>query len=1301
MKGKEINISNCLKIVLFLFLIHSSNIGIAQYCTSNLQGSNCIENNQITGVEIVGTTLVNNNNGCIDTPGGTYTNYPDSANTTATLNMGQTYILKVISSANSIISVWIDYNHNFAFATNEWKQVCTTSVAGVAKQVSITIPQVTYSGSTIMRIRSTNQGQQNGPSYPCFPFGYGETEDYTITLQNPPCVSPPIAGSAIATLPVLCTGKPDTLKLIGYTYGAGQSYQWQFSPDSLNWADIVGATNTVFFDTMITSAYYRCILTCSLLSDTSNSVFVRVKPSNQCYCSQTVNYTSGADIGYVRFASLNNGTDTTLFSNSNSNKTYSDFTNLPPVDLVPSATYAMRVNQISSNSSGSISVIYVFIDYDQNGIFNTTNERIQLGTILSPSSAVVNGLINIPDSALTGVTGMRIILREGTPVAPSPCSAYDHGETEDYLVNILPAVGCISPPLGGVAIASANEICVGTKVNFNLINNSTGTNQTYRWQFSADSLLWTDLIGATNPYFTDTILNEGYFRCTVICNLDSVASLPVKVSFKPPSLCPYCNSTAIYTDGSDIGYVSIANLQNGSDTTARNNSTAIKTYTNFTALPATDLSRGSSHIMTIKQIYQTQAFVYSYVKVFIDFNQDNFFNSTDEVFDFGQTNSGPGGNVLNNVISIPMNALPGNTRMRIVMRQFGTAVLSACGNYNYGETEDYTINITPYIIPCVFPPTGGVTIASDSMVCFGSEVFFTLQGNSSGAGQIYQWQSSTDSLLWITFPSAISDTLTDYITASKYYRCSIICNGQMATSKPVLVVIDTVNNCYCNSTASSLLYLDIGHVSISTLSNGVDTTLFNNTSAYNSYTDFTNLTPTNLIQGQNYPIRIIQINNNSNLFQGYVTVHIDFNNNGIFESPNEVFPIGLTTTANSGKLSGNIIIPYVSDTGNVRMRIILRAGGSALQNPCGTFYFGETEDYTVKIVSGNPCTSPPNAGITIAVDSSLCDGSLTSLHLQGNSEGFGQTYQWQNSTDSLNWLNIQGAEYPFFSTPFTIPQYYRCIVSCSTISSTSSVVYINDQVSNLCYCDTTLGGSACGSVSSRNYISNVTIAGTTLNNSSTICTVTNGSTLNSFLPYNNLTATLLTGNSYNLSVTTNYNDVISLWIDYNQNGIFETNEWKQVATSSVAGIPNTVNLVIPTGIPAGQTGMRIRSREQGTGAIPATSACGNFSTGETEDYIITIDIGNSNPDNQIENLDFQLSPNPAKETISISFLNKERSKLQIEITDLKGQKVYSEELAGAVGRIQKTIDINKFSKGFYLFRLVSLTEVFTRKLIVE
>lgn len=75
--------------------------------------------------------------------------------------------------------------------------------------------------------------------------------------------------------------------------------------------------------------------------------------------------------------------------------------------------------------------------------------------------------------------------------------------------------------------------------------------------------------------------------------------------------------------------------------------------------------------------------------IWIDYNHDSDFTDSGE-----QTvniSSDFMGYIAVN-FTVPANALPGPTRMRVMMRYGSTPV--SCGLYPRGETEDYTVNIT-------------------------------------------------------------------------------------------------------------------------------------------------------------------------------------------------------------------------------------------------------------------------------------------------------------------------------------------------------------------------------------------------------------------------------------------------------------------------------------------------------------------------------------------------------------------------------------------------------------------------------
>lgn len=159
-------------------------------------------------------------------------------------------------------------------------------------------------------------------------------------------------------------------------------------------------------------------------------------------------------------------------------------------------------------------------------------------------------------------------------------------------------------------------------------------------------------------------------------------------------------------------------------------------------------------------------------------------------------------------------------------------------------------------------------------------------------------------------------------------------------------------------------------------------------------------------------------------------------------------------------------------------------------------------------------------------------------------------------------------------------------------------------VKNMQYCTSNLGGSG----SCPGDISLVSIAGTSLNNTDhSICSTANSSTYASYLATGNTTGSIQKGMTYQLSVTTTNSDIISVWIDYNHNSVFDATEWTQVSTSTVSNVPSTKSITIPQTAFDGITGMRIRTRSLGS-TNGATDACSYFSSGITEDYIITIGL---------------------------------------------------------------------------------------------
>lgn len=94
------------------------------------------------------------------------------------------------------------------------------------------------------------------------------------------CTTAPNAGQATASSASSCFGNSFMLGLSGHNFESGYSYQWQSSPDNVNFSNIAGATALGQPVTQSNNpTYYRCVVSCGANSNNSGSVFVAAQQS--------------------------------------------------------------------------------------------------------------------------------------------------------------------------------------------------------------------------------------------------------------------------------------------------------------------------------------------------------------------------------------------------------------------------------------------------------------------------------------------------------------------------------------------------------------------------------------------------------------------------------------------------------------------------------------------------------------------------------------------------------------------------------------------------------------------------------------------------------------------------------------------------------------------------------------------------------------------------------------------------------------------------------------------------------------
>jgi len=128
-----------------------------------------------------------------------------------------------------------------------------------------------------------------------------------------------------------------------------------------------------------------------------------------------------------------------------------------------------------------------------------------------------------------------------------------------------------------------------------------------------------------------------------------------------------------------------------------------------------------------------------------------------------------------------------------------------------------------------------------------------------------------------------------------------------------------------------------------------DGNIHSSTQDQGGYGDFTSFTLASVNPGASYPIDIVI---HPDMSPEWVTVFIDFNQDGNFETPEETF-LGDAAT---GIITGIINVPPWAMPGETVMRVLLQYGDPPPIDPCSPGIYGESEDYKINIFG---TTTPP------------------------------------------------------------------------------------------------------------------------------------------------------------------------------------------------------------------------------------------------------------------------------------------------------------------------------------------------------
>lgn len=359
-----------------------------------------------------------------------------------------------------------------------------------------------------------------------------------------------------------------------------------------------------------------------------------------------------------------------------------------------------------------------------------------------------------------------------------------------------------------------------------------------------------------------------------------------------------------------------------------NSSTGGTGYTDFTAI-STNVNRSTAYTMTVTPQWTGSVYSEGYA-IFIDYNQDGDFDDSGET---AWTQAATNATSVSGSITIPATATLGNTRMRVAMRY--NAIPAACGSFDYGQVEDYTLNIQNAVADTT-APSNPTNLAASGTTQTTTNLTWTASTDNVGVTG-YDVYRNGAFLTSVTTTSHNVTGLTAATAYSFYVRAKDAAGNVSGNSNTVNVTTLSNTVTYCASQGNSVADELIARVQFA----GID----NSSTGGTGYTNFTAISG-NVVRGTGYSISVTPQWTGSKYNEGYA-VYIDWNQDGDFSDSGET--AWTRSATQTTPVTGTITVPATAALGSTRMRVSMRY--NTIPAACGSFNYGQVEDYTLNVSS--------------------------------------------------------------------------------------------------------------------------------------------------------------------------------------------------------------------------------------------------------------------------------------------------------------------------------------------------------------
>ncbi len=386
----------------------SASVPVASSCTPNTLTYCC--GFGITNVSF--NTINNTSNDGVD-------GYSDFTCTQTTVLEGQSYTLSIQTQAASTqdYAAWIDFNNDGVFNDVTERIFTASSQTNTSGTVNIPAGAVL---NTPLRFRVASDYDFSAAPTPCANLDYGQAEDYTVIVTANPNPPTPIfvASPTTSCSGVVCFTDQSTNVPTGWLWNFGDgTTSFQNNPCHTYTTD--GVYTVSLTVTNSNGGNTDSIVNYITITTAAQVVAPSCTPITSAYCC-------GYGIYNVTFNTINNTTVDAI-------EGYKDFSCSNSTTVTKGLTYALTVRTGINNPQDT----RVWLDYNNDGVFNNTNELI----MDAPNTYNPTTSVTIPSGTVLNTPLRMRVSSDIVGTAQTACDNNDFGQTEDYGVVILLPIG--------------------------------------------------------------------------------------------------------------------------------------------------------------------------------------------------------------------------------------------------------------------------------------------------------------------------------------------------------------------------------------------------------------------------------------------------------------------------------------------------------------------------------------------------------------------------------------------------------------------------------------------------------------------------------------------------------------------------------------------------------------------------------------------------------------------------------------------------------------------------------------------